>query len=41
MLASEMIYKHMRLHDDYLKTHNALLTQLYMRKIKFNQFLCE
>ncbi len=34
-----MTHQHLYLHRNYVKSHNALLTQLRMRKIDFNQFL--
>ena len=36
-----MTHQHLRLHRNHAKSHNALLTQLHMRKIDFNQFLHE
>jgi len=40
-LTSEMTHRHLRLHKNHAKSHSALLTQLCMRKIDFNQFLHE
>ncbi len=40
-LTSEMTHQHLRLHRNCAKSYNALLTQLCMRKIDFNQFLHE
>ncbi len=40
-LISKMIHWYLQLHKSYAKFHNALLTQLRMRKIDFNQFLHE
>ncbi len=36
-----MIYQHLQLHKNHAKSYNALLMQLHMRKIDFNQFLYE
>ncbi len=40
-LISKMIHQHLQLHKNHAKSHNALLMQLCMRKIDFNQFLHE
>ncbi len=40
-LTSEMTHQHLQLHKNHAKSHSALLTQLRMRKIDFNQFLHE
>ncbi len=40
-LTSKMIHQHLQLHKNHMKSHSALLTQLRMRKIDFNQFLHE
>ena len=40
-LTSEMTHRHLRLHKNHAKPHSALLTQLHMKKIDFNQFLHE
>ncbi len=36
-----MIHQHFQLHKNYAKSYSALLTQLRIRKIDFNQFLHE
>ncbi len=36
-----MIHRHLWLHKNHAKSHSALLTQLCIRKIDFNQFLHE
>ena len=38
-LTSKMIHRHLQLHKNHAKSHSALLMQLRMRKINFNQFL--
>ncbi len=40
-LISEMTHQHLWLHKSHAKSHSALLTQLRMKKIDFNQFLHE
>ncbi len=40
-LTSKMTHQHLQLYKNYAKFHSALLTQLHMRKIDFNQFLHE
>ncbi len=40
-LTSKMTHRHLWLHKSHAKSHSALLTQLRMRKIDFNQFLHE
>ncbi len=40
-LTSEMTHQHLQLHKNHAKSHSALLMQLHMRKIDFNQFLHE
>ncbi len=40
-LISKMTHQHLWLHKSYAKSHSALLTQLRIRKIDFNQFLHE
>ncbi len=40
-LISKIIHWYLQLHKSYAKSHSALLTQLRMRKIDFNQFLHE
>ncbi len=36
-----MTHQHLWLHKNHAKSHSALLTQLHIRKIDFNQFLYE
>ncbi len=36
-----MTHQHLQLHKNYMKSYSMLLTQLYTRKIDFNQFLHE
>ncbi len=40
-LTLKMTHRHLWLHKNHAKSHSALLTQLRMRKIDFNQFLHE
>ncbi len=40
-LTSKMTHQHLWLHRDHAKSHSALLMQLCIRKIDFNQFLHE
>ncbi len=40
-LTSEMTHRHLQLHKSHAKSHSALLMQLCIRKIDFNQFLHE
>ncbi len=40
-LTSKITHQHLHLHRNHAKSHSALLTQLRMKKINFNQFLHE
>ena len=40
-LVPKMNHRHLKRHNERFKTHNALINQLKINKIKFNKFLHE